>query len=439
LEGKEGRIGNNLISFQWWGVALRCLEDIKLKSPDAEALARVNAHEALIFLDIGYLNFTNKRNKHALIAYRSSIDSQPTAQGYWRLGELYYTAREMQSARENLSFALEMGGPGMYVMYDQKDVDFCIKPISDVLQFQKVSGFRVDLLAGYLLANVYQNEDNPDVAEGVVSHLRELVMSMPCALSYYILGCAYMDLHNDVQAIAAFHEGLSLRCAASLACAIRFCLAYVHETLDQYDEAEACYTAIAQTDLSIDPQSKKSKRTDIGVILRMGQAQYFQGKRSLALQTFERITNDPYLATLNQKIPNLDQEQAEHLVQGFRLADINHQIGLAYPLSGLFLIFLIFFFCFYLFILYFFIWNPLTRRDITTWACCIATMIIKKQQNSYNKRANFIPISLWRRCNKSETIKRKRKEMLLLWYEMLYSFFFFSLTLLFSWKKLEIY
>ena len=319
---------------------MRCLEDIKLKSPGEEAVARVNAHEALIFLDIGYLNFTNKRNKHALIAYRSSVDSQPTAQGYWRLGELYHSTRDMQSARENLAIALEMGGSGTYVMYDQKDLDFCIKPVSDVLQFQKVTGFRVDLLAGYLLANVYQAEELPDVAEGVVAHLRELVMSMPCALSYYILGCAFMDLHDDAQAIVAFHEGLSLRCAPSLACAIRFCLAYVHETANQYDEAEACYAAIGQTDLSIDPQSKKSKRTDIGVILRMGQAQYFQGKRSLALQTFERITNDPYLSTLNQKIPNLDQEQAEHLNQGFRLADINHQIGLAYLFSLLFFVFL---------------------------------------------------------------------------------------------------
>jgi len=157
---------------------------------------------------------------------------------------------------------------------------------------------------------------------------------MPCALSYYILGCAYMDLHNESQAITAFHEGLSLRCAPSLACAIRSCLANVHETQRKYDEAEACYIAISQTDLSADPQSKKSKRTDIGVILRLGQAQYFQGKRSLALQTFERITNDPYLSTLNQKIPSLVQEQAEHLVQGFRLADINHQIGLAYQFAS---------------------------------------------------------------------------------------------------------
>lgn len=62
----------------------------------------------------------------------------------------------------------------------------------------------------------------------------------------------------------------------------------------------------------------------------MGQAQYFQGKRALALDTFKKITNDPYLSTLNQKIPLLDREQADHLDKGFRLADINHEIGLAY-------------------------------------------------------------------------------------------------------------
>lgn len=101
---------------------------------------------------------------------------------------------------------------------------------------------------------------------------------------------------------------------------------------DQYDAAESCYQAITKTDLTLDPISKRSKRTDIGVILRMGQAQYFQGKRTLALDTFKKITNDPYLSTLNQKIPLLDREQAEHLDKEFRLADINHEIGLAYPL-----------------------------------------------------------------------------------------------------------
>jgi hypothetical protein len=92
------------------------------------------------------------------------------------------------------------------------------------------------------------------------------------------------------------------------------------------------------------------------VILRLGQAQYFQGKRQLALDTFKRITNDPYLSTLNQKIPSLGQEQAAHLVQGFRLADINHQIGLAYLITPFlifvgshFLLFRLFSFPFFLF------------------------------------------------------------------------------------------
>lgn len=62
---------------------------------------------------------------------------------------------------------------------------------------------------------------------------------------------------------------------------------------------------------------------------------WLKGKRSLALDTFKRITNDPYLATLNQKIPSLDREQAEHLATGFRLADLNHLLGLAFYYLGL--------------------------------------------------------------------------------------------------------
>lgn len=65
---------------KWWGVALRCLEDAKIKIPPPETLKRVNSHEAFIFLDIGYLNFTNKRNKHALLAYKSSLETYATAQ-----------------------------------------------------------------------------------------------------------------------------------------------------------------------------------------------------------------------------------------------------------------------------------------------------------------------------------------------------------------------
>jgi tetratricopeptide (TPR) repeat protein len=283
---------------KWWGVALRCLEDIKSKAPGDEVMSKVMEHEALIFLDIGFLNYTNRRNKHALLSYRSSVDSVATAQGYWRLGELFHAARELDTARGHLLEAMRMGGAGAYVMYDQKDSDFCIKPVAELLQFQKVAGFRVDLLAGYLLATIYQTQDNTTEADHMVECMEELVSTVPSALAYYILGCMYMDLRHEERAIGgmidfhptpillisarvylcllAFHEGISMRSSLSLSCALRFCLAYVYESLEQYEEAETCYREILQMDLSLDPQGRRAKRTDIGVILRLGQAQYFQ-------------------------------------------------------------------------------------------------------------------------------------------------------------------
>lgn len=261
---------------KWWGVALRCLEDAKAKFPGEETLRKVAEHEALIFLDIGYLNYTNKRNRHALLSYRSSLDSLPTAQGHWRMGEIYHAAKEYDTARDSLIQAIKMGSQQAYVMYDQKDSDFCIKPVAELLQFHKVAGFRVDLLASYLLATIYTMQDNVTEAEHVVQKMEERVANAPSALAYFVLACTYMDMHLEERAIEAFHEGIAMKSSLSLSCALRFCLAYVYETLEQYDEAETCYKEILQMDLSLDPQSRRAKRTDIGVILRLGQAQYFQ-------------------------------------------------------------------------------------------------------------------------------------------------------------------
>lgn len=216
--------------------------------PSEDHLRRINAHEAFIFLDIGYLNFTNKRNKHALLAYKSSVETHASAQvineslfsiemnsintiqGYWRMGELLHATKDYQAAKENLILAMEKAGDSSYVMYDQKDVDFCIRPVSELLQFQKVAGFRVDLLSGYLLVNIHLIEEDTPSAETVMSKLRDLVAAMPSALAYYILGNAYVDMHQEAKAISAYNEGLSLRSSASLTCGLQFCLAYVHES-----------------------------------------------------------------------------------------------------------------------------------------------------------------------------------------------------------------
>lgn len=157
------------------------------------------------------------------------------------MGELFHAAKDWAAAKENLTTAMQMASPSSYVMYDQKDTDFCIRPVSELLQFQKVAGFRVDLLAGYLLVNVHMQEEDTPSAEAVMSKLRETVAMKPSALSYFILGCAYMDIHQEAKAIAAYAEALALRCSPSLSCALNFCLGFVHESTVRPFHPFYCY------------------------------------------------------------------------------------------------------------------------------------------------------------------------------------------------------